>query len=306
MSIYICGHKIPDSDSIIGAIAMAYLQEKLGNKAIAVRQGDINLESQYILDKFNLEAPIFKDSFANEDIFLVDYNNYTEAPSDLKDANIIGIVDHHKLGGLITSNPLDVWIRAVGCSNTIVKEIFDYYEIEIPKNLAGAMMCAILSDTVIFKSPTCTKVDTKVCKQLAQIANIEDYKELGLEMFKVKSQVEGVPFRDLVKRDFKEFNMNGVKVGIGQLEVVDLSIFDTMKDDLIDDIKALKEEEGFDTVLLLLTDIMIMGSQILVSTNSLDVVQKAWDIKVENNQFWLDGCLSRKKQVVPFLEPAFK
>jgi len=306
MSIYICGHKIPDSDSIIGAIAMAYLQEKLGNKAIAVRQGDINLESQYILDKFNLEAPIFKDSFANEDIFLVDYNNYTEAPSDLKDANIIGIVDHHKLGGLITSNPLDVWIRAVGCSNTIVKEIFDYYEIEIPKNLAGAMMCAILSDTVIFKSPTCTKVDTKVCKQLAQIANIEDYKELGLEMFKVKSQVEGVPFRELVKRDFKEFNMNGVKVGIGQLEVVDLSIFDTMKDDLIDDIKALKEEEGFDTVLLLLTDIMIMGSQILVSTNSLDVVQKAWDIKVENNQFWLDGCLSRKKQVVPFLEPAFK
>ena len=306
MSIYICGHKIPDSDSIIGAIAMAYLQEKLGNKAIAVRQGDINLESQYILDKFNLEAPIFKDSFANEDIFLVDYNNYTEAPSDLKDANIIGIVDHHKLGGLITSNPLDVWIRAVGCSNTIVKEIFDYYEIDIPKNLAGAMMCAILSDTVIFKSPTCTKVDTKVCKQLAQIANIEDYKELGLEMFKVKSQVEGVPFRDLVKRDFKEFNMNGVKVGIGQLEVVDLSIFDTMKDNLIDDIKALKEEEGFDTVLLLLTDIMIMGSQILVSTNSLDVVQKAWDIKVENNQFWLDGCLSRKKQVVPFLEPAFK
>ena len=306
MSIYICGHKIPDSDSIIGAIAMAYLQEKLGNKAIAVRQGDINLESQYILDKFNLEAPIFKDSFANEDIFLVDYNNYTEAPSDLKDANIIGIVDHHKLGGLITSNPLDVWIRAVGCSNTIVKEIFDYYEIDIPKNLAGAMMCAILSDTVIFKSPTCTKVDTKVCKQLAQIANIEDYKELGLEMFKVKSQVEGVPFRELVKRDFKEFNMNGVKVGIGQLEVVDLSIFDTMKDDLIDDIKALKEEEGFDTVLLLLTDIMIMGSQILVSTNSLDVVQKAWDIKVVNNQFWLDGCLSRKKQVVPFLEPAFK
>jgi manganese-dependent inorganic pyrophosphatase len=103
MSIYICGHKIPDSDSIIGAIAMAYLQEKLGNKAIAVRQGDINLESQYILDKFNLEAPIYKDSFANEDIFLVDYNNYTEAPSDLKDANILGIVDHHKLGGLITS-----------------------------------------------------------------------------------------------------------------------------------------------------------------------------------------------------------
>ncbi len=306
MAIYTCGHKIPDSDSIIGAIAMAYLQEKLGNESIAVRQGDINPESQYILDKFNLEAPVFKDSFASEDIFLVDFNNYTEAPEDLKEANIVGIADHHKLGGLVTAGPLDVWIRAVGCSNTVIKEMFDYYEVEIPKDIAGAMMCAILSDTVIFKSPTCTKVDTKICKELASIAGIENYKAIGLEMFKVKSQVEGVPARDLVKRDFKAFDMNGTKVGIGQLEVVDLSIFDTMKDDLIADIAALKEEEGFNTVLLLLTDIMAMGSQILVATNSLDVIEKSWDIKVENDQFWLDGCLSRKKQVVPFLEPLFK
>ena len=285
---------------------MAYLQEKLGNEAIAARQGEINPESQYILDKFNLEAPIFKDSYAGEDIFLVDYNNYTEAPEDLKEANIVGIADHHKLGGLITSGPLDVWIRAVGCSNTVIKEMFDYYEVEIPKNIAGAMMCAILSDTVIFKSPTCTKVDTKICKELADIAGIEDYKGIGLEMFKVKSQVEGVPMRNLVQRDFKAFDMNGTKVGIGQLEVVDLSIFDNMKNDLIADIAALKEEEGFDTVLLLLTDIMAMGSQILVATNSLDIVEKSWDVKVENDQFWLDGCLSRKKQVVPFLEPSFK
>ncbi|MBT4572201.1 MAG: manganese-dependent inorganic pyrophosphatase [Campylobacteraceae bacterium] len=306
MALFTCGHKIPDSDSIIGAIAMAYLQEKLGNEAIAARQGEINPESQYILDKFNLEAPIFKDSYAGEDIFLVDYNNYTEAPEDLKEANIVGIADHHKLGGLITSGPLDVWIRAVGCSNTVIKEMFDYYEVEIPKNIAGAMMCAILSDTVIFKSPTCTKVDTRICKELADIAGIEDYKGIGLEMFKVKSQVEGVPMRNLVQRDFKAFDMNGTKVGIGQLEVVDLSIFDNMKNDLIADIAALKEEEGFDTVLLLLTDIMAMGSQILVATNSLDIVEKSWDVKVENDQFWLDGCLSRKKQVVPFLEPSFK
>lgn len=305
MALYTCGHKIPDSDSIIGAIAMAYLQNQLGNEAVAVRQGDINPESQFILDKFGLEAPAFKDSFAGEDIFLVDYNNYTEAPDDLKEANIVGIADHHKLGGLITSAPLDVWIRAVGCSNTIIKEMFDYYEVEIPQNIAGAMMCAILSDTVIFKSPTCTKVDTRICKELAAIAGIEDFKSIGMEMFKVKSAVEGVPARDLVKRDFKAFDMNGNKVGIGQLEVVDLSIFDEIKDDLLADIKALKEEEGFDTVLLLLTDIIAMGSQILVATDSLDVVEKAWDKTVENDQFWLDGCLSRKKQVVPFLEPAF-
>ena len=99
--------------------------------------------------------------------------------------------------------------------------------------------------------------------------------------------------------------MAGNKVGIGQLEVVDLSIFDNIKDDLIADIKALKEEDGYDTVLLILTDIMAMGSQILVATSSKEIVEKAWDIKVENDQFWLKGCLSRKKQVIPFLEPAY-
>ena len=303
--LYTCGHKIPDSDSIIGSIAMAYLQKQLGQETKAVRQGDINPESQYIIDKFNLETPELKTSFAQCDLFMVDYNNYTEGPDDLKDANLVGIVDHHKLGGLSTSSPLDVWIRAVGCSNTIIKEMFDYYEIEIPKDIAGAMMCAILSDTVIFKSPTCTKVDTKVCKQLAKIAQIEDFKAIGMEMFKVKSQVEGVAMRSLVKRDFKPFDMHGTKVGVGQLEVVDLAIFDNVKDDLLKDIQLLKEEEGFDTVLLLLTDIMAMGSEVLVASNSNSNIEKAFDIQIVDNKFWLKGCLSRKKQVIPFLEPTF-
>ena len=303
--LYTCGHKIPDSDSIIGSIAMAYLQKQLGQETKAVRQGDINPESQYIIEKFNLETPELKTSFAQCDLFMVDYNNYTEGPDDLKDANLVGIVDHHKLGGLSTSSPLDVWIRAVGCSNTIIKEIFDYYEIEIPKDIAGAMMCAILSDTVIFKSPTCTKIDTKTCKQLAKIAQIEDFKAIGMEMFKVKSQVDGVSMRSLVKRDFKPFDMHGAKVGVGQLEVVDLSIFDNIKDDLLKDIQQLKEEEGFDTVLLLLTDIMAMGSEVLVASNSSNNIEQAFDIKIVDNKFWLKGCLSRKKQVIPFLEPTF-
>ena len=304
--LYTCGHKTPDSDSIVSAIAMAYLKNTLGTPATPVRQGDINPESAYILEKFNLKAPQLKTDFAGCDLFMTDYNNYSEGPDDLKDANIVGIVDHHKLGGLVTSAPLDVWIRAVGCTNTIVKEMFDYYEVEIPKDIAGAMMCAILSDTVIFKSPTCTKIDTKITKELAIIAGIEDFKAIGLEMFKVKSQVDGVSSIDLIKRDFKNFDMHGTKVGIGQLEVVDLSIFDGKKEDLIASMQKLKEEDGYDTVLLLLTDIMAMGSLILVSTNSLNNVQKAWDVTVQDNQFWLDGCLSRKKQVIPFLEPTFK
>jgi manganese-dependent inorganic pyrophosphatase len=305
MALNIFGHKIPDSDSIVAAIAMSYLKNQLGVESVATRQGDINPESAYILDKFGLEAPQLKTSYANEEVYLVDFSDVAQAPDDIKEATIVGIVDHHKLGDLTTSAPLEAWIRPVGCSNTIVKEIFDYYEVDIPAPLAGAMMCAILSDTVIFKSPTCTKLDTKICKELASIAGIEDYKAIGLEMFKVKSAVEGVPARELVMRDYKKFDMNGKSVGIGQLEVVDLSIFDNIKDDLQTDIEKLKEEEGLDTVLLLLTDIMAMGSEILVASDFNEVVEKAFDVKIEDNKFWLKGCLSRKKQVVPFLEPAF-
>ena len=304
--LYIFGHTTPDSDSIISAIALSYLKNQLGTKATATRQGDINLESAFILDKFNLEEPQLKTNYANEDIFLVDFSDIAQAPKDINEATILGIVDHHKLGDLTTSTPLECWIRPVGCTCTIIKEMFDYHKIEIPQNLAGAMMCAILSDTVIFKSPTCTKLDTKICKELASISNIEDFKSIGLEMFKVKSQVDGVPTRKLVLRDYKPFDMNGKKVGIGQLEVVDLSIFDNIKDELLKDIAKLKDEENLNTVLLLLTDIMAEGSQILVASNDNNLIEKAFDKQIINGKFWLDGCLSRKKQVVPVLEPMFK
>ncbi|MEA2049524.1 MAG: manganese-dependent inorganic pyrophosphatase [Campylobacterota bacterium] len=306
MSLYIFGHKIPDSDSIISAIAMSYLKNKLGVDSTPVRQGEINPETAFILDKFNLQTPELKTSFAGQEVYLTDFSDKGQAPDDIEEATIVGIVDHHKLGDLTTSTPLECWIRPVGCTNTIVKEMFDYYEIEIPKDIAGAMMCAILSDTVIFKSPTCTKLDTKITKELASIAGIEDFKAIGLEMFKVKSAVDGTPTRDLVMRDYKQFDMNGAKVGIGQLEVVDLSIFDDIKNDLLEDIQKLKEENQLDTVMLLLTDIIAMGSEVLVSSSSTSKIEKAFDIKVENDKFYLKGCLSRKKQVVPFLEPAFK
>jgi len=306
MKLYTCGHKTPDSDSIVSAISLAYLQTQLGHQAIAARQGELNPESEYILKAFQLETPILKTSYAGENIFITDYNNYAEAPDDLKEATLIGIVDHHKLGGLMTSAPLECWIRPVGCTNTILKEMYDYYEVDIPENIAGAMMSAILSDTVMFKSPTCTPVDKRAVEELAKIANIDDPIAFGLDMFKVKSAIDGVPARELILRDFKNFDMHGHKVGVGQLETVDLSVFNKMKPELLSDLEVLRKEEGYDTVLLLLTDIMRMGSQILVSTESSERIEKAWGIKPENNEFWLEGCLSRKKQIIPFLEPTFK
>jgi len=305
MATYIFGHTTPDSDSIVGAISLSYLKNQLGEECIPARQGDVNPETAWILEKFGYEAPQLKTSYAGENVYLVDFMERSQSPEDIDEATILGIVDHHKLGDLKTDAPLEMWVRPVGCSNTIIKQMFDYYDVEIPKNLAGMMMCAILSDTVIFKSPTCTKEDTKACKELAQIAGVEDYKALGMEMFVVKSNVLGATPRELVTRDFKDFNMGGNTIGVGQLEVVDLSVFDTMKADLMADMQKMKEEGGRHSVLLLLTDIMQEGSQLLVVSDEPEKIENAFDMTFENGEVWLKGVMSRKKQIIPFLEKQF-
>ncbi|WP_282166540.1 manganese-dependent inorganic pyrophosphatase [Shewanella japonica] len=305
MAMYVVGHKIPDSDSICGAIALAYLKNQIDEPAIAARLGELSPETAYILDRFGFEAPEFKESYAGEEVYIVDHSELTQAPDDIAEATIVGIVDHHKLGDLTTSTPLECWIRPVGCSNTVIKMMYDFYQVEIPANIAGIMMCAILSDTVIFKSPTCTTADIRCVEALAEIAGIEDYKAVGMEMFKVKSAVDGTPARDLVMRDFKDFNMNGNLVGIGQLEVIDLSVFDDIKAELEADIAALKAEGNRHSVLLLLTDIMKEGSEMLVVSDDASIVEKAYGKTLADNKVWLDGVLSRKKQVVPPLQDAF-
>ena len=305
MATYIFGHTTPDSDSIVGAISLSYLKNRLGEDTTPTRQGEINPETAFILNRFGFKEPKLKTSYAGEDVYLIDFMESSQSPKDIDEANILGIVDHHKLGDLKTASPLEMWVRPVGCSNTIVKQMFDYYDIEIPKDLAGMMMCAILSDTVIFKSPTCTKEDTKACKELAKIAEVDDIKALGMEMFTIKSDVLNDTKRDLVLRDFKEFNMSGEKIGIGQLEVVDLSIFDTMKDELFEEMQKIKDENSQHTIVLLLTDIMQEGSQLLVLSDESSKVESAFDVKLEDSQVWLPKVMSRKKQVVPFLEKEF-
>lgn len=302
MPDYVVGHKIPDSDSICSAIALSYLQTTLGKDTVPARLGGLSPETNFILDKFGFEAPMLKTSYAGESLYIVDHSDRVQGPDDIDDATILGIIDHHKLGDITTSTPLECWIRPVGCTNTIIKMMYDFHSVEIPKNIAGAMMCAILSDTVIFKSPTCTTADIKCVEALAEIAGIEDYKALGMEMFKVKSAVEGTPVRDLVLRDFKDFNMHGKLVGIGQLEVIDLAVFDEMKAALEADIAALKAEGERHSVILLLTDIMKEGSELLIVSDNDDLTEKAYGKATVNGKVWIDGFLSRKKQVVPPLQ----
>jgi len=305
MSTYVFGHTNPDSDSIVGAISLSYLKNQIGEDCIPTRQGDISAETKFILDTFGGTLPELKTSVAGEKVYIIDFSDKAQAPKDIMDATILGIVDHHKLGDLTTDTPLECWIRPIGCSNTIVYEMYKAYNVEIPKDIAGMMMMAILSDTVIFKSPTCTKVDTKAVKELAEICEVEDYKALAMEMFIVKSATEGASARSLNTRDYKVFEMNGMKVGVNQLEMIDIAALDDRNEEILDDMRAMKEEEGLHTIIVLLTDIMKEGSQLLCISDDVSKIENAFDVKLENNQVWLPGVLSRKKQVIPFVQPQF-
>ncbi|MCF8090626.1 MAG: manganese-dependent inorganic pyrophosphatase [Desulfotignum sp.] len=305
MTTLVFGHKNPDTDSVCAAIALADLKKKLGEDIAPAIQGELNPESKFVLDKFGVAAPAVVTSYAGKDVYLVDHSDLTQSPDDLKEANILGIVDHHKLGDVTTGQPLECWIWPVGCTCTVISRMYKYLGVEIPKDVAGIMLCAILSDTVIFKSATCTDEDKAVCAELSEICGESDLEALGIEMFKVKSAVEGTPIRELVFRDYKDFNMSGKGVGVGQLELVDLSIVDGIKADLEKDIQDLKAEKGHHSVLLMLTDIMKEGTELLVASDDASVVEKAFGVAPKDGKAWLPGIMSRKKQIVPDLEKAF-
>lgn len=305
MTALVFGHKNPDTDSVCAAIALADLKKKLGEDIAAAVQGELNPESNFVLKKYGVAAPKVVTSYAGQSVYLVDHSDLAQSPDDLGQANILGIVDHHKLGDVTTSQPLECWIWPVGCTCTVIASMYKYFNVAVPKDIAGIMLCAILSDTVIFKSATCTDQDKEICAYLAEICGEKDLPALGIEMFKVKSAVEGTPIRELVFRDYKDFKMGGKGVGIGQLELVDLSIVDGIKADLEKDIQALKKEKGHHSVFLMLTDIMKEGTELLIASDDESVVQKAFGVAPSNGKAWLKGVMSRKKEIIPPLEKAF-
>lgn len=304
MSALVLGHKNPDTDSIVAALAYAHVLNARGIEATAVAQGEAAPETQFVLDKFNLKAPSVVNSVAGKDVYLVDYSDLAQAPVDFKDAKLLGIVDHHKLGDVTSDSPLECWIQPYGCSNTVIKMVADFYNVSIPADLAGAMVCAILSDTVLFKSPTCTEYDKKAVEELSKIAGINDVEALGMEMFKAKSNLDASA-RDLIFRDFKDFDMGGKKIGIGQLELISLSmVTPELKASLLAELNAVKAE-GRHSAVLVLTDIMKEGSELLLSSDDENTIINALGTK-KADVMWMPGVMSRKKQVVPPLQAAFK
>lgn len=307
MSVYVVGHKSPDTDSVASAIAYAALKKAKGVDAVpAAQSDDLNPETKMVLDKFGFSAPEVMTDGAGKQMILVDHGDLAQAPDNLADGELLEVIDHHKIGDIQTAEPIFFCTMPVGCTGTILNKLYKDEGVTPEKNIAGIMLSAILSDTVLFKSPTCTDADKAACEELAKIAGVDDMEALFMEMAKAKSAVEGVPAKDLVFRDYKDFDMNGKKVGIGQLELVDLSLVADIRDDLYKAVEEVKAEGDRHTVLLLLTDIMKEGSDVLVATDDAAIVEKAYGKKVEGTTIWVDGMMSRKKQAVPPLQKAFE
>lgn len=304
MSAVVVGHKNPDTDSVVSAIAAADLMSKRGLQAAPYMQGEPTPETAFVLESFGFKAPPRLDRAAGRDLVLVDHSDRGQAPEDLDEARLLAIVDHHKLGDVSTSTPLLMWVWPVGCTCTVLKNMYDFYGIEIPRDIAGILLGAILSDTLIFKSPTTTDEDKAAAGALAAKAGVDDIEAFGLEMFKVKSAVEGVPPRDLLFRDYKDFNMGGKKVGVGQLEVIDLALLETAREGLRLAVAEAKAE-GRHTVFLLLTDIMREGSELIYISDDPAVLEKTFGVGGESG-VWLPRVMSRKKDVIPKLEAALK
>lgn len=297
MSLLVFGHKSPDTDSICSSLVMTNLKKSLGIDAQACCLGELRKEAEFVLNYFGVEAPKFIDSVSEGDeCCLVDHNEFGQSADGLDKATIVEIVDHHKLGGMTTSAPLNMTLKTVGCTNTILFGMYKENNVEITKPIAGLMLSAILSDTLIFRSPTTTQADIDAGKELAKIAGV-DYEEYGMEMFKAGTSLDGYSVEEIVNMDFKAFDMGGKNVGIGQVMTLDIDSVLSKQDEFLAYINGTE----FDMLYLAITDIIKEGSYILYKAPD-QVVANAF--KVEGKQgVFVDGLVSRKKQIVPNLTP---
>ena len=303
--IYVIGHKSPDTDSVTSAITYANLKNALGMKeAVPAAAGDINAETKFLLDHFKVPYPEKLTDATDKKVILVDHNEMAQAVDSLNPENIVEI---HKRGGLATGKPIFFLNEPVGATGGIIANLYEMNNVPISKEMAGLMMSAILSDTVLFKSPTCTPRDKTAVEKLAKIAGV-DPMSFGMELLKAKSDVSSKSAKDILLGDFKQFDFSGTKSGVGQIEVMDLKDLEPKRAAILEEMNKMKDAEGLDMIVLMLTDVMKEASDILFVGNAQAAAgfEKAFGGKIQNNSIYKEKVLSRKKQVVPPLEGAFK
>lgn len=303
----IFGHKNPDTDTITSALVYADLKTKLGAEVEAVRLGDVNGETQYALDHFNVEAPRLVENVAPEadTVILVDHNERQQSAVDIEDVRVLEVIDHHRIANFETADPLYYRAEPVGCTATILNKMYKEKGVEVTKEMAGLMLSAIISDSLLFKSPTCTDEDVAAAKELADIAGV-DPQVYGLEMLKAGANMSTKTVAELVTLDAKEFSMGTAKVEVAQINVVDLNDVFGRQAEVEAAMETLIKQKGLDLFLLVVTDILENDSTALALGSKAGEVEKAFNVKLENNRALLKGVVSRKKQIVPVLTESIK
>ncbi|MCY8498529.1 manganese-dependent inorganic pyrophosphatase [Bacillus atrophaeus] len=303
--ILIFGHQNPDTDTICSAIAYADLKNKLGFNTEPVRLGQVNEETKYALDYFKKESPRLVETAANEvnGVILVDHNERQQSIKDIEDVQILEVIDHHRIANFETSEPVYYRAEPVGCTATILNKLYKENNVTIEKEIAGLMLSAIISDSLLFKSPTCTEQDVAAAKELAEIAGV-DAEEYGLNMLKAGADLSKKTVEELITLDAKEFNLGGKKVEIAQVNTVDIEDVKKRQPELEAALSKVIAEKNLDLFLLVITDILENDSLALAIGDQTDKVEKAFNVTLENNTALLKGVVSRKKQVVPVLTDA--
>ena len=306
MKELVFGHKNPDTDAIVAAKAYSYLQNKLGADTEAVALGEPNEETQFVLDYFKEPVPRVIKTASNEvdAVMLIDHNEAQQSVADIKDVQVTHVVDHHRIANFETSAPLYYHAEPLGCSSTIILKEFKQHGVEVPANIAGMMLSAIISDTLLLKSPTTTDEDVAAVKELAKIAGV-DYEKYGLDMLKAGTNLASKSDETLISQDAKSFDMNGTQVRVDQINTVDLNEVFDREDGLRAAIEKQNKENGYDLFLLMVTNILNSDTRLLVVGEPQSVVEQAFGKKLEDNKMDLPGVVSRKKQIVPPLEAAF-
>lgn len=238
-------------------------------------------------------------------VILVDHNTFSQSADGLGEADIIEIVDHHNLGDIVTSTPINVRSMAVGSTNTIVYHMYNEHGVDIPKDIAGIMLSGILSDTLCLKSPTTTKVDIDVANKLAKITgvNIDSY---GVDLLASGVSIEGLSANEIIMRDCKKYEINGQKIFVAQVFTTDFKDYTPRIDELVNELNNEAKSDDFRICALFVTDFFTHNSYLIYSDNSEDVLKSAYDIEELQQGYMLEGVVSRKKQMVPFIMDALE
>ena len=304
-NIFVYGHKNPDSDAICTSIAYAELRNILNNnkEAIAVRIGDINEETKYALDYFGVEYPEYIDNVAGKKIIMIDHNERTQTADGFEEAKVLELIDHHRIANFKTDEPLKARVEPYGCTSTIVCEMYQEKNITPSKKMAGMMLSAIISDTLLFKSPTCTNHDVEACKYLSKIAEV-DMNEYGMDLLKAGTNLSNKSEYEILNVDMKVFELGQGRFGIAQINTVNENELVDKKDLFLKEIDKMLKELNLVGFMFVITNILTNNSAAIVSGEKSETIEIAFSAKAVDNVFYLPGVVSRKKQIVPPLTKA--